>query len=515
MKVFILAIPACYCLAFLCALPAQAQQQKKDSACTTCFVYPTLRSFNGDKAISERTYRQIRSQTFGSIAGSQGQGGSLATFCSFDPVAGDFKLNYTQEIGVDVKKKSGGKTKNSVFLSISAGGNLIGNNIGVLFDNSKFSAGTNVTGKLFIPLSNSDIVSGLDADQLNQKKKDLELSRWTAKMKVWQALDLGHIRTNIAYARQNIDKAASDRIALRKIKSSLEKTLADPSAKLLDSLYKISNQLDDMGRDSLIQIIKLDSLLSVERAVQNRSSPDSANYGYRLYKSIDTFYDKRLDALELSIPYQPYTLQWLAPVGMFNRNSYYTYFDSLPYSQQISNGKLSVFNYGLEYNLIHFNLKTMHYLNFGLLRIRNNNIGDLNTNALSRQVKTSENDTTQIVTQNYNVYTSVITEYMAWKPYLNYYLFFGKNGNNQAVHLIGEAEFRDNHQNPVNLGLGYIFSFKNSRDNSVINVEAFVKFMDVFKALPEQEAHFYNHNTIGLQFGLPFNLPSSSTNKTK
>jgi hypothetical protein len=156
----------------------------------------------------------------------------------------------------------------------------------------------------------------------------------------------------------------------------------------------------------------------------------------------------------------------------------------------------------------------MHYLNAGLLRIRNNNSCDFSATQYTLKIRNPSGDSTQTLTQKYNVFTSPISEYMAWKPYVNYYYFFGKDLTNQAVHLLAQAEFRDSHVDPVDLGLGYIFSFKNGKTNAVLNAEAYICFNDVFRSLPDQQAYFYNRNTIGLRFGLPINLPTK-TNTSK
>ena len=505
------------------------------------YIEPVYRIVDPSQTISDKTFHKIMNQNYSSIASGQGQGVSLANFGSFDPVAGICKLNYFTIINFkDKSKKKNGNPGKSWYLNLSAGGNIIGNNIGVLFNNSKFNSGMNVTGKLHIPVGkNSIMIGGRDADALFKKKQDLEYQRWAEKMKVWNTVNVDYIQNNIADIQGKIDQAkiklnqkrqdsTNVKEAMEKLLGSIKairdsateqsnKSLIAWNAQLTDSLMRISGEIDAMVKDNLLLTLQLDSLNTVNRIVSWDTKhtagelapfPNYAHYGSLLYQEIDKHYDALIDSLEMAVPFQPYTLKWIAVVGMYNRNTYYTYNDSLPFSQQVSSNQLSVFDVGLEFNLLHSGSSLTHYLNVGVVRLRNNNIGDLNTNFLSRQIKTIENDTTQIITQNYNVYTSAITEYEAWKLYANYYLFFDKSSR-QAIHLIQETEFRDTHQTPVNLGLGYVFSFKNGKDNALVNVEAYVKFFDVFKALPEQAAYFYNRNSIGLQFGIPVNIPTS------
>ena len=328
-----------------------------------------------------------------------------------------------------------------------------------------------------------------------------------------EMLNITALKKQAEAVKAELDKAIAAGEAAKGDQTAFTKYVAY-RLKLSDSLLNLVTQADSLERDLFALQLKQDSLNFIKQVIvaDEQQAPGRnanwAHYGMRQYMKIDSFYDRMLDSVEINAAFTPYTLRWLGIVGSFNRNSYYTYFDDLAFSDRISSNTLSVFNAGLEFNLIHYNPVAMHYFNFGLLRIRNNNISDLTTSALTVKVQTSAVDTTQKVTSTYNAYTTPITEYEAWNPYLNYYLFLGQ-GQKQGLHLSTQVQFRNTGQNPVNLGLGYIFSFKNSKAASVLNVEAYVKFQDLFKALPEQEAHFYNRNTIGLLLGIPINFPTT------
>lgn len=510
-----------------------------------CFVEPGYRAADTNQPIGNRAFRYILSQIYGTLAG--GQPGGLVSAGSFDPVAGSFSINFAKELRIpkraapvpdslycnsnpeDLKPQA----NHSWFLSVTAGGSIISNNIGVLFNNSKFNTGTTVTGKLFIPLHNSIIMHGHDLDSIFKKKQAIEYQRWSDKKKAWSTIKSNFAQLNLEENSAKWDHEKLTVAALRKqagaVKGELNKAIAsgketDPGSpvfaaivsqrlKLADSLLGIESQADSLERDMRALQLKQDSLTFIRKIISddenhtNTGNGNFANYGIQQYKKIDSIYDRQLDSVEMNASYTPYTLKWLAVIGSFNRNSYYTYFDSLAFSSRLSGNTLSVFNIGLEFSLIHYNPHAMHYFDLGLQRIRNNNIGDLSTSSLTTRVASSLNDTTQNLKSTYNVYTSAITWYEAWNPYIHYYLFLGK-GQKQGFHLNPQAEFRNTGQNPVNLALGYIFSFKNSKDNSVLNVEAYVKFQDIFKALPSQPSGFYNRNTIGLLFGIPINFPT-------
>lgn len=76
-----------------------------------------------------------------------------------------------------------------------------------------------------------------------------------------------------------------------------------------------------------------------------------------------------------------------------------------------------------------------------------------------------------------------------------------------AVHPFAEIQFRDTNENPFALGLGFVKSLKNKKDNAVFNIEIYAKFKDIGRALPQKEAPFYNRNEIGINFAVPLNFP--------
>ncbi len=176
-----------------------------------CFVEPSYRFVDTDQVVGSRAYRYIISQFYSTLAGAQS--GGLASAGTFDPVAGTFSLNYAQEIkipkNVDLTKLSPADycntnlndlkahAKRSWFLSLSAGGSIISNNIGVLFNNSKFNSGTTFTGKLFIPINNSIIIGGPETDSVLKKKQAIEYQRWSDKKKIWRTVKSSYVDLNL------------------------------------------------------------------------------------------------------------------------------------------------------------------------------------------------------------------------------------------------------------------------------------------------------------------------------
>jgi hypothetical protein len=395
-------------LCFVVSLSAQTTGKKKPpKTLENIYVEPVYKKLPFKDTLDAPAFRRVTNQIYSSIATGQGQGVALANYGSFDPVAGNFKLNYFRiinPVGAGSKKDPG----KSWYLNLSAGGNIIGNNTGVLFNNSKFNSGANLTGKVYIPLpGNSIMIDGRDAELAGQKKQELEYQRWLEKRKVWTTLNVGSVQDHIKATQVRIDQSdlesvqnrkdyaqcREDAKALEMLIDSLNRAGQVPTdpdykaqvawnAKLTDKLLQLSSRTDSLLKDSVILSIRMDSLqrmksiIFADAGLMTRDSTEYSysHYGIQLYQEINKRYDALLDTVELKAPYQPYTLKWIALLGMYNRSSYYLYNSALPFSQQISSNKLSVFNYGLEFNLIHSGSALPYYLNIGLTRLRNNNI---------------------------------------------------------------------------------------------------------------------------------------------
>src|SRR5258706_16375706 len=97
------------------------------------FEDTVMRHVDSIQVISTNSFQKLIDKAYNSIATGQGQGVSMANFGSIDPVAGTFSLNYYTYFKNPVKKEKGGNW----YLSLSAGGGLIGNHSAGAFFNTK------------------------------------------------------------------------------------------------------------------------------------------------------------------------------------------------------------------------------------------------------------------------------------------------------------------------------------------------------------------------------------------
>ena len=523
------------------------------------YLDPSVCPVKVNTILSNKGFLNILDKYYSSIATGLGPGVSLTDYGAIDPVAGTFTLNVFRiikwhnnkpidDIGdpnhpvnyCPVNQNASIAGMKNWYVNLTAAGSIIGNNTAVLFNNSKFNSGLTVTGKVHIPVGLHHILlEGKNTDSLYQWKKNLENQRWAEKRAVWTALQPRHVQSFIDAIRSkqikdSLDRKQADsdavlcsykvdslRVRIKNINVTENAYKSDIEAyvKYSDSLQKLFTLSDSLGTENVILKEKIDSACQLEKVVLYDALPKPhstrppvdwvANYGDGLYTDIDSKYNSLIDSAELKVATQPYWLKWIAVVGSYSRNDYYTYYDSLLFSQRLSKSTLNLFNYGVEFNLLHSGSKHLSYLNLGIQRIRNNNIADLSTSKLNKSIKSSLNDTSLSLSKDYNVYTDSIEEYEAWKPYVNYYFYFDRT-NKQAVHALFEAEFRTTGVSPLNFGAGYIFSIKNSKDNSILNIEAYIKFIDVFYSLSNEKAGFFNRNTVGILLCIPFTLPTSN-----
>jgi len=467
-------------------------------------------SQNIDSITNKTWYKKIN-QTFGSVSTGQGDAVNLANYGSFEPANGAYKFNFFGPLGNTEKRKI-------AFFNVNISGKVIGDNSAVLFNNSKFNSGTTFGTKLHFPISPYPVFSGNEIDTLNRKIKLLTDDTLNKKR---------HYKEEFSRERLRIVKQ-NDSVKLVNIKTQLHKTLA--------KIESVNNQLLRLSSGDTVQILKLtDSYLSLFKTKQQLYS-DSISLADKITTTdtmlvddnlrkqtinafgyaIDTAYKSKRDALEMSVTVRGYTMLWLTIVANIERKKYYTFKDILPFEKQLSENKFTTSTFGLELNFANFTGKKGSPLptdkassisigNLGLVRTHNNNIGDLSTTELSDSRKYTATDSTHSLSTKYNVYTDSITEYKAWKLYGNYYYSLGER-RTMAIHLFPDVEFRDSKEYPFNLGVGFIFAIKNTKDKSLFNVEIFGKLMDIRKALQHDEKSLINRNQIGINFGIPINL---------
>jgi hypothetical protein len=459
--------------------------------------------------ISNKTLIKKINQAFGGAATGQGNA-DLVTYGAFEPVNGQFKLNLTAPLGSTEKKTV-------PFLSVSGAGKVLGDNSAVLFNNSKFNSGLSLNLKIHIPVRWEVHISGNEQDSILAKITRASEQQALADMKAELRFDVRRITAEFKSDLIQLLRATGD-LALtgRKIDTaSYNLQSATDSA----STLKFSNELTELLKKK--ESLRNDTLRIAARYRLNDallhdgiSRPNGLNRAVHENKEA---FEKTRDSLEMTIQLKDRTFAWISLVGGVTRNKYYSFVDSLDFSDQFTDKKYTTYNIGLEFNFLRYGKKGnlvagklphVHIGNIGLVRVKNNDVGDLSTTELADSRKYTSSDSAHSLATKYNVYTDPITEYEAWRLYFNYYYSFGKN-KDYGLHFFPDVEFRNTHENPFNIAAGMIIPVKNKTDKTIFNLEFYGKLIDVGKALPQDEAKFINRNQLGISLGIPIGLPTS------
>ncbi|KFF14101.1 hypothetical protein IW15_01235 [Chryseobacterium soli] len=486
---------------------SQQSQNRKQTSQPDSITFDNI-AFN--KAITNLLFK-----SFSTVATGQGEANNFATYASFEPANGSYKFN---AFG------SAGTGERPFLFNISVKGDIIGDNVGVLFNNSKFNIGTTISGKIHIPLKGMNInIEGYDRQlainkvktlkkMLDEKLTDLKINNSLAYLN--NQMSNYNNRWNEANVQYTQKKNSLDSLNLiidNERKKRTDEAKLDPQLKKSLNLTKELKALDKSRSDYRF---KIDSVKTILEASQTNK-----NY-YRSKDRLEKAFKLKSDSVYLAIPILAQSTPWLSFIGSYNRSKYYTFDNTLLFSDQLKTVVHNNFQYGAELNWFIStspywpedkpNTKPkpvhIHLINFGVVRIGASDIDDYSTTEMTQTKKSVLDDTTNSLGKKYNVYTDPITEYKAWRIYANYYYFLGK-GNTMAIHPFAELQFRDTHENPFALGLGFVKSLKNKKDNAVINIEIYAKFKDIGRALPQKNVPFYNRNEIGINFAIPLNLP--------
>jgi hypothetical protein len=460
-----------------------------------------------------------QNKTFASIATGQSKTSDLANYAALDPTKGVFSLNGFVSFKPIPKPKSVDDSSRS-FLSFSLTGALLNNDATVLFKNQKLNTSLTLDIKYHFHLKgmhthiicdeNSVLTRPVARLQLEQAQATgdaldkfdpvknngaLLLLRARSSMIPGAKLEKQQTLNHVLIQIDSTDRAKPNRKTWDAHDYQLYTQSTEKAGSLnrqLDSLNKASNR-DQLDDDSLVALIQhaADSLRKVP-------------------KLIDDQYKQKILQVELSTKIYQFSQNWFTVLGSLSNRSYYTYFDSLAFDKQISQHKLLAYSVGLQYNMYWQNLsitknKRVDYLNFGLLRLKTDNTGDLSTTTIDQTQTTVSGNTTREISSSYCSYTSRVQTFQEWNVYSNFYHLFGPK-TFSGFHIYPDLEIRDNQKTLLNAGAGYIVSLPAQKSgNPLVNLEVYVRFTDLTNALKATNAA-YQRYTIGLTAGLPFNF---------
>ncbi|HEX2609112.1 MAG TPA: hypothetical protein VHK91_17135, partial [Flavisolibacter sp.] len=477
-------------------------------------------SYSQDKhPLRQGEVNRVLNKAFNKLVSGNPNPGEVANYATLDPVKGTFNAKGTIPLNAGIPKRYRnssleeqlGKDSGSIsYLSFSVSGGLNDQNIGTLFSNSSLNTGINL-GVQYNFRPGHPLFS-------------YQSERWQKLAAERDALFRAHTAGRLAVERAYNDSAVAKNLYLLNLKLTTSETklakkqteldlvqktvdslgtgirlrtgLGDTLQTLVSELTGLQNEVMTVtaARDSVRTIDSIRLLDAPQRALAFGINSRKVLLIQEMKDKLKDNYDTLLAKAELL----KIQLVWFTISGGYSRQSFSTFEASLPFTSQIGDGRLDGYNFGAAVNYLSQNLlrHRTFFLNGGVSRVRGSNLSTMSTTLIeqARAIKSVTGDTVRTLTNKYNAYTKPVEPYMLWNLSVHAYYVFGKTPS--GVHLFPSFDFSKDKNTVANLTLGYLVSFQNTKDKTVLNSELYIRFEDLFQK--EAATPFHRRNEIGL-----------------
>jgi hypothetical protein len=459
--------------------------------------------------LSQSQLNKVINRKFGNLVTGTNGSGAIASYGSLDIANAAFAFKGT--IPFTSRKNDTGKIS---YLTIGLNGNIIGTNATSLFTNSVLNTDVSLSLQYNFMLPSMNRVGYFGSDAAKVKlRKEMISTKWA---KDRRETDRKYAPGAINYALQATlaaqQKVDSPSIArLQYFVDSLQKELSGKYADNKSDEYatKLSRELLDTAQEKLKKINTLTDLLqhdvdSLKKVLANFRDLRS----YERQK-LEQQQNSDMDSLVFKFPLQSYVISWFSIGGSGGKKTYTTFDPTASFESQIkSDQHISTYNIGLSYNWYYNQpvYNRIFYASLGLSYLRDNNTTLLTTTEVtdSRKNVNAGADTTRTWTKKYNAFKDSVTQYNAWSVTGQFYMLFGARPS--GFHIFPTLNFRNDNLKILNIGVGYVVSFMNTKkDQPIINAEIYYKFLDMFDQ-QKTGKDFWNRNDIGITLTLPINL---------
>ncbi len=477
--------------------------------------------------LSPKAFNIFFNKLFSQLATGQSHSADLANHAAADLTNGMFQVNGFMPI---LYKDDTAANKIS-FLSFRFKGGLINENATLLFADKKLNSDVGLDLKYHFKSSNEGITYLRNEKRKVWDLKDqLVLQNEKAVYKVrLQHLDKWLDNQILNYDRQIVaikSKYEKTELEFMEIATRLDainntsdsfrtvlRVLPGDSLRIKDSLSRYRDSLMIFIDSSDKVIKKLDNIRNIRFDIEAKK--DSIYFlktkriktADLLTKSLADDMEKKILQAELNAKILTARISWFTIAVSLNNRAYFTFYDSLPFENQIKRNELLSLNVGLEWNYYWQEIKSnkSHYFNIGIQKRRFNDLEDYSTTDVEQERNIVVGDTKKKILKKYKAYTDIIQDFRSWLIYTNYYFTFGEKSVT-GFHFFPELDIRGNNTNRLNLGIGAVASFKDEKkDKSIINLEAYCKFLDVSNQ-KKTDDNFYQRVEIGVRLGVPIKL---------
>jgi len=450
------------------------------------------------REILDSSWNKIRNSSYGTIIGAAGNTNSIGNFGSLDPLNGSVTFKGVLPIGNPGKKLS--------FLSLQGTADLISDSYAALFKNTKLNTNASIQLEynFRIGASKSRTLQHDEANYLNQKgileaKKQRAIDEYTFQ------INLAKQKKEVVDLNITVNEAqlADKNKAMKQQVTTLHNAIASlQSAQALNTIQEQINTLktdiSKLEKETRPLIAQSDSLSLLIRY-------SSHLIDYNDIKAKNAYHEEK-NKLQKTFQFTGQSFWWITLTAGAGRKDYYTYDKSLAFEKQIGNDYTKTFKLGAAINFFkQSNLERKAFLfNAGFQRLRDNNLSTLTTMELNQEVayKNGIGDTTRKLSKKYTVYTDGVEELRQWNGYTNLYYILA--GGSSAIHFFPSYYKTDHKTGYIDLGLGYIASFKSTISGSPnFNLEGYVILNDTFDSV-NTKGKIWDRNTIGVRATFPF-----------
>ena len=304
--------------------------------------------------------------------------------------------------------------------------------------------------------------------------------------------------------KQIMDEDALRQLAIRK--GQPKRLLVLEQAKLEGIKTRLQTEIqkekDADKKDSLLyDVAKMDLLITQVKNKINTFPSDA-----ELTHDAENLRSSQLKTLRTSADIKIYgfRLGWFS-VGYKAHNNKFKYFDpKLAFGSQVADTTFVTHEGRFQYSFYNWTKDAFRsfFFDAGVAILYSDNFATLTKQEVSETTQYGPATGARAVTKKYNAYSGDYRrDLAALRLYTDYYKFLF-NDNQAALH--GSAEFKaQKHEKPLwNATLGFLVSFKNTKDESVLNAELYYNFLDIFKT-SETTHNLFERNSIGIRFAVP------------
>lgn len=203
-------------------------------------------------------------------------------------------------------------------------------------------------------------------------------------------------------------------------------------------------------------------------------------------------------------------MQWFGFYYRANNKNFYLFNPSLPSENQTKKQSFTGHNVGIEFNKFLWSNQPFesYYIRIGAGFLYDDNRDNLTRIEITDVKEYGSPGNSRTSTKKFSAYMGEYeknTKSLAIDA--DYYQFLFQN-NTSSIHFYPSLILGDGSEPIYNLGFGFMYSFKDKKDNkgkAIINAELYYDIIDVGN-IRESSKSLFERNEVGLRFGLPLKI---------